>query len=63
MDLLSPCWQDSQDWLIQYHVVDARRGAWRARLEVDPSVAELPELSLLVTLGWYLSILRWSEGS
>lgn len=42
-------WDSEEDWLIRYH--DEWDGI---RMEVDPSVRHLPELLLLIALGWYM---------
>ncbi len=50
-------WDTEEDWVIRYHNTSEFH-THQARVEVDRRLAHLPELLLLITLGWYLEVLR-----
>jgi hypothetical protein len=48
-------WDTEEDWMIRYHNSSGPR-TMQAKLEVDRRIAHLPELRLLITLGWYMQV-------
>ena len=47
-------WDTEDDWVVRFHNT-SEYGTHQARVQIDPSILGLPELPLVVLLGWYLT--------
>ena len=51
-------WDTEDDWVIRYHNTSGFN-TFQARIEVNAGIVHLSELPLLITLGWYMKVLRY----
>ena len=51
--LTTTAWESEDDWIIRYHNNSGARTR-QAKIELDGSVVDEPELPLLLVLGWYM---------
>lgn len=56
-------WRDAQGSLLVSFADGRTEGRVTGHVEIDPAAIALPELGLLVSLGWYLLVLRHDESA